>query len=68
MTMGKKVQDMGALAIRRLEGDGLHSVGHVPGLSICISSTGSKTWIYRTTVQGKRTEIGLGGYPAVGLA
>ena len=28
----------------------------------------SRSWILRVTVQGKRRDIGLGGYPAVGLA
>ncbi|MEM6942375.1 MAG: Arm DNA-binding domain-containing protein, partial [Pseudomonadota bacterium] len=41
------------------DGDGLH---------LLISKTGSKSWMVRTVVQGKRTDIGLGGVKTVSLA
>lgn len=40
----------------------------VPGLSINLKDTGAKFWILRTTVGAKRSDIGLGSYPAVTLA
>ena len=38
------------------------------GLYLTVRSGGSKSWILRTIVDGRRTDIGLGGYPATGLA
>lgn len=37
--------------------------GDVAGLSIQITLSGSKSWILRTMVKGKRREFGLGPYP-----
>ena len=38
------------------------------GLYLNIARGGSKSWVQRLTVDGKRRDIGLGGYPAVPLA
>ena len=38
------------------------------GLTLRVNDNGSKSWVLRVTVEGKRRNIGLGGYPAVGLA
>ncbi len=38
------------------------------GLYLYISKAGGKSWVQRITVDGRRRDIGLGGYPAVGLA
>lgn len=43
-------------------------VGDVTGLFIEVSPTGSKKWILRKVVNGKRTDLGLGGYPSVSLS
>lgn len=45
---------------------GRHSDGG--GLYLNVSSTGSKSWLFMWTRDGKRREMGLGSYPAVGLA
>ena len=37
------------------------------GLMLLIKPSGSKSWILRTTHNGKRRDFGLGGYPAVSL-
>jgi|AntAceMinimDraft_1070359.scaffolds.fasta_scaffold47368_1 integrase len=66
--MGKIAKVMGALEVKRLTEPGLHPVGTVPGLRIKIKDTGAKSWILRTTVGTKRSDIGLGSYPAVTLA
>ena len=42
-------------------GDGL-------GLYLNIKKTGTRSWIFRATVDERRREIGLGPYPAVSLA
>jgi integrase len=43
-------------------------VGGVAGLRLQISPSGARSWILRTTIGGKRSEKGLGGYPDVTLA
>ena len=42
--------------------------GDGDGLYLEFGSTGSKSWILRTTVQGRRRDIGLGGISWVSLA
>ena len=38
------------------------------GLVLRVGDGGAKSWVMRVTVDGKRKNIGLGGYPSVGLA
>lgn len=38
------------------------------GLHLYIGKTGRKSWVQRITIDGRRRDIGLGGYPAVSLA
>ena len=52
-------------AIRNLP-PGMHADGH--GLYVVVDESGARRWILRTMVQGRRPEIGLGGFPTVGLA
>ena len=49
------------LASRGRYGDG-------GGLYLNIAPGGSKSWVQRITIDGKRTDKGLGGFPAVSLA
>ncbi|MCP3679158.1 MAG: tyrosine-type recombinase/integrase [Gammaproteobacteria bacterium] len=37
------------------------------GLRLIVSKAGGKKWILRFTINGKRREMGLGGFPAVSL-
>ena len=37
------------------------------GLMLRVQPTGSKSWVFRATVNGKRRNYGLGGYPVVTL-
>ena len=41
-------------------GDGL-------GLYLNVTTGGSKNWIQRISIDGKRRDLGLGGYPTVSL-
>lgn len=66
--MARIAKEMGALEVKRLSTPGLHAVGTVPGLRLCIKPTGARSWVLRTTIAGKRSDIGLGSYPAVTLA
>lgn len=47
-------------------GRGLYGDGD--GLYLAIAKGGSKSWIYRYQLGGRRRDLGLGGYPAVSLA
>lgn len=66
--MPKIAKELGPLDVKRLTRPGYHAVGKVAGLMLQVTETGSRSWVLRTMVGGKRREIGLGAYPAVGLA
>jgi integrase len=66
--MPKIAKPLGALEVSRLAGDGLHAVGIVAGLYLSINTNGARSWILRTMVGNRRTDIGLGSYPAITLA
>ncbi|WP_230946257.1 tyrosine-type recombinase/integrase [Burkholderia cepacia] len=65
--MPKIAAELSALAVSRLSKPGTHPVGRVAGLLLQISPTGTKSWLLRAMVGGRRREIGLGAYPAVSL-
>ena len=75
--MPKKAKELTATQVKRLTHsiskttgkpyNALHPVGGVAGLLIQVTPSGAKSWIYRTTVGGKRRNIGLGGFPDVTL-
>ena len=66
--MAKIAKAMGALEVKRLTEPGMHAVGTVAGLRLSIKPSGTQSWILRTPVGTKRSDIGLGAYPAVPLA
>ncbi len=66
--MARETREMSALEVGRISKAGYHFVGGVSGLVLQVSKTGSKSWLLRVLVGGKRREIGLGGYPDVTLA
>ena len=66
--MPKKVKALGALEVRNLKEPGMHAVGTVAGLHLSIKPTGARSWVLRTTIGKRRTDIGLGGFPDVTLA
>ena len=51
---------------RALTKPGMHADGGT--LYLCVAPGGSKSWIQRLTIDGKRRDIGLGGFPLVSLA
>lgn len=65
--MPRIAKELGALAVSRLSEPGTHAVGRVAGLALQVTPTGTRSWILRVTVGGRRREIGLGAYPAVSL-
>ena len=66
--MPKLTKELSAIEVKRLIKPGRHPVGTVPGLYLWVRETGTKNWVMRAMVNGKRSDIGLGGYPAVSLA
>lgn len=66
--MPKVARELNPLAVRKLSRPGLHAVGGAAGLLLRISDTGARYWILRTTVGGRRRDIGIGPYPEVSLA
>ena len=45
---------------------GRHTDSH--GLMLVVQPSGSRSWIQRIVIQGKRRDMGLGGYPMVSLS
>jgi integrase len=66
--MPKKAKILTAIEVSRLDKPGRHAVGKVSGLLLVVKDTGTKSWILRTMVGGKRRNIGLGSYPEITLA
>lgn len=55
-----------AAKVKSITRRGLHGDGGT--LYLAVAPGGSKSWVQRVTIDGKRRDIGLGGYPYVGLA
>ena len=57
---------LSATRAKALSEPGRYSDGN--GLHLFISKKGGKSWVQRITINGRRRDIGVGGYPAVSLA
>ena len=57
---------LSATAVRALKKPGRYGDGN--GLYLIVDDSGSKRWMLRTVVQGRRRDIGLGGLSLVSLA
>ena len=57
-----------AIEVKKLTVPGRYFEGVVKGLMLVVAPNGSKNWILRATVSAKRVDIGIGGYPTIGLA
>ena len=55
-----------AIKVKNLKPPGRYGDGD--GLYLNIAPGGSKSWMQRITIEGKRRDLGLGGYPGVSLA
>ena len=56
---------LSATRVRALRDPGRYSDGD--GLHLFINKKGRKSWVQRITVDGRRRDIGLGGYPKISL-
>ena len=65
--MPKLAKELQALAVSNLSAQGFHFVGCVQGLALQVTG-GSRAWVLRATIGGKRRDMGLGPYPEVTLA
>lgn len=71
--MPRIARELGPLDVKRAthaggKGNTMMPVGGVAGLYLQITPAGSKTWILRVALAGKRAEMGLGGFPTVTLS
>ena len=57
---------LSATRVKALRDPGRYSDGD--GLHLFINKRGRKSWVQRITVDGRRRDIGLGGFPTVSLA
>src|SRR5215831_14763198 len=55
-------------AVRAVSEPGTHTDGGERGLYLRVAKGGSKSWLLRYQRDGRRRELGLGGYPTVSLA
>ena len=63
--MARKARTLAATWVKAVVKPGTYSDGG--GLSLRVHPSGSKNWVVRTTINGKQTNIGLGGYPEITL-
>ena len=61
-----KRNQLSLLQVKHLTIPGSYTDGG--GLMLKVHKSGGRQWLLRLTVNGKRRNMGLGGYPAVGLA
>ena len=66
--MPRLAKALTAIEVKRLTTPGMHAVGTVAGLRLCVKPTGSRSWVLRTMIKGRRAELGMGGYPTITLA
>ena len=58
-----------ALQVRHIRAEvKVQRLGDGGGLYLIVKPSGSKSWVQRIMIDGNRTDIGLGGFPAVSLA
>lgn len=59
---------MAKLSVKRVDSakPGRHVDGD--GLMLVVKASGGRSWIVRAQYQGRRRDIGIGGYPIVSLA
>ena len=66
--MPKLAKELSALAVKNLNSPGVWFVGGVPGLALQVKNSGTRSWIFRVVIGGRRRDMGIGPYPAVGVA
>ena len=57
---------LSAAKVKAVKKPGLHGDGN--GLYLRVTGSGSRSWMQRIVIHGHRRDLGLGSYPAIGLA
>lgn len=68
MTPREPRKELGAAQVATIWRRGSNHVGGVRGLILNVTMYGSRSWVLRYQVAGKRRDLGLGSYPSVTLA
>lgn len=63
--MAKRILRLSDIKVKALKAEGMHADG--AGLYVRVTSTGTRSWVFRFKRGGKSRDMGLGTYPAVGL-
>ena len=66
MPVNRGQQPLSAAFVRTVSKPGMYSDGN--GLYLRAESSGTKQWVLRVSINGKRSMMGLGGFPSVSLA
>lgn len=66
--MPKFAKELTAAAVAKLREPGRYPVGGAAGLHLRITDSGSRLWVHRIMVDGKRRDIGLGRFEDVSLS
>ena len=66
MTAKRKQNALSTAVVRTIMIPGTYSDGN--GLTLRVEPSGTKHWVQRVTIGGRRRNIGLGSFPAVSLA
>ena len=66
MQEGDSMTKLSAAKVKALRETGRYGDGG--GLYLVVRASGSKSWVLRSVLDGRRRDLGLGGYPATGLA
>jgi integrase len=66
--MPKIAKELTPLAVSKIRRVGWNAVGGVTGLGLKVMPRGSRAWVLRIMVGGKRREYGLGGFPTITLS
>lgn len=66
--MPKFAKELTAAAVNKLKAPGRYPVGGAAGLHVRITDSGTRLWIHRILVDGKRRDIGLGRLDDVSLS
>jgi len=66
--MPKRAKALTAAEVARLRTQGRHWVGGAEGLMLLVTQAGTRFWVYRVTINGKRPDVRLGRYPEMSLS
>ena len=64
--VGLSMARLSAARVKAIKKPGMHGDGN--GLYLRVTGSGSRSWMQRIVIHGRRRDLGLGGYPAIGLA